>query len=421
MRLKEKLPSYIHWILLSIFFGYQFLLRSSVGTFTNEIRQTFHLDSEQFANLAVYTMLAYSVLQIPFGILLDKVGIRRVILPALTLCIIGQYLFTHASSYSMALLGRIILGIGCVPGYIGVIKLIVECFPEKSSLFIGISSAFGVLFTAAGNPIIKWICLHYNTWFASSHCMIYAGIVLLVTCFLLLRPKQTVVMSQTDTNNLGARIKSVFFNYKLYICALFVIGTNIVAMVFADLWAPSFLHTKYSISELCAVSYTQLIYTGCIIGTLVLCALCNGINKILLGIRLSLLMMLFILSFLAYGNPSWPLFYLPIALFLLGFFGSADVLAFSCGASISTPKTAGMTASLINSLGMVGEPILQWGMGKVLKMNWDGTVNASGLQLYSTANYETALGIFIKLTIGVFIIACCYRVKKHTQVMDSAS
>ena len=420
MRLKTKLPSYIHWILLSIFFGYQFLLRSSVGTFANEIRQTFHLDSEQFANLAVYTMLTYSVLQIPFGILLDKVGIRRVILPSLTLCIIGQYVFTHASSYSMALWGRVILGIGCVPGYIGLIKLIVECFPEKSSLFIGISSAFGILAVAACNPIIKWISLHYNTWFASSHCMIYTGIVLLITCFLLLNPKQTVVMSQTDTN-LGARIKSVFFNYKIYICALFVIGTNIIAMVFADLWAPSFLHTKYSISELCAVSYTQLIYTGCIIGTLVLCILFNGINKILLGIRLSLLMMLFILSFLVYGNPSWPLFYLPIALFLLGFFGSADVLSFSCGASMSTPKTAGMTASLINSLGMVGEPILQWVMGKVLKMNWDGTVNASGLQLYSTANYETALGIFIKLTIGVFIIACCYRVKKHTQVMDSDS
>ena len=87
---------------------------------------------------------------------------------------------------------------------------------------------------------------------------------------------------------------------------------------------------------------------------------------------------------------------------------------------MSTPKTAGMTASLINSLGMVGEPVLQWVTGKVIKMHWDGTVNASGLQLYSTANYETALGIFIKLTIGVFIIACCYRVKKHTQVMDSA-
>ena len=415
MRLKEKSSSYIHWILLSIFFGYQFLLRSSVGTFANEIRQTFHLDSEQFANLAVYTMLAYSVLQIPCGILLDKVGIRRVILPALALCIIGQYVFTHASSYSMALLGRAILGIGCVPGYIGVIKLIVECFPEKSSLFIGISSSFGVLAVAACNPIIKWISSHYNTWFASSHCMIYTGIVLLITCFLLLHPKQTVVMSQTDTN-LGARLKSVFLNYKIYICALFCIGTYIIAMVFADLWAPSFLHTKYSISELCAVSYTQLIYTGCIIGTLVLCALCNGINKILLGIRLSLLMMLFILSFLAYGNPSWPLFYLPIALFLLGFFSSADVLAFSYGASMSTPKTAGMTASLINSLRMVSEPVLQWVTGRVIKMNWDGTVNASGLQLYSTANYETALGVFIKLTIGVFIIACCYRVKKHTQV-----
>ena len=88
---------------------------------------------------------------------------------------------------------------------------------------------------------------------------------------------------------------------------------------------------------------------------------------------------------------------------------------------MSTPKTAGMSASLINSLGMIGEPILQWTMGKALKMNWDGTVNANGLQLYSTANYESALGIFVKLTIVVLIIACCYRVEKHNQVMNPAS
>ena len=420
MRLKDKSSSYVHWILLSIFFGYQFLLRSSLGTFTNEIRQTFHLDSEQFANLAVYTMIIYSILQIPFGILLDKFGIRRIILPSLMLCIIGQYIFTHTVSYRMALLGRVILGIGCVPGYIGIIKLVVECFQEKSSLFIGISSAFGVLAVAVCNPIIKWISLHYNTWLAGSNCMIYTGIILLITGYLLLHPKQTVAMAKTDAN-LGERIKSVLFNYKLYICALFIIGTNIIAMVFADLWAPSFLHTKYSLSELCAVSYTQLIYIGCIIGTLILCLLFNGINKILFGIRFSCLMMILVLSFLAYGKPSWPIFCLPISLFLLGVSGSADVLAFSCGASMSTPKTAGMSASLINSLGMIGEPILQWTMGKALKMNWDGTVNSSGLQLYSTANYESALGIFVKLTIVVLIIACCYRVEKHNQVMNPAS
>ena len=125
--------AYVNWFLLALFFSYQYAARSCAGTFSNEIRGSFHLDAARFADLGTWCMLAYSCLQIPFGLLLDRIGIRRLILTSFAICLAGNYTFTHAQTFEGIRFGRLLLGIGGVPAYMSAVKLIADEFSVTSA------------------------------------------------------------------------------------------------------------------------------------------------------------------------------------------------------------------------------------------------------------------------------------------------
>ena len=79
----QKKPAriyYLAWIAISLFYFYQYILRVSPGVMVVELRQTFKLTAEEFSSLGAIYLYAYSLLQIPLGFILDRMGIRRVII-----------------------------------------------------------------------------------------------------------------------------------------------------------------------------------------------------------------------------------------------------------------------------------------------------------------------------------------------------
>ena len=406
--------AYFDWFLLSMFFAYQYLLRCCPSVFTNEIRSTFAIGADAFSNFGACCMLVYSCLQIPFGIALDRIGIRRSVLFALVFCYAGQYLFTHATSYEGALCGRILIGIGGAPAYMSALKLVADAFSEKScALFIGITG----MFTGAVviiNPLLKKICLEKNDWRIAADDLNGFGLVIFFICLFALFPKKTPSKAnQPAKTSFGSALRAVAFDYKVYIYAAFIIGTNIVAMTLAELWGPSFLMTKYNLGEQQAVNFTQLISVGMVLGELILPIVFNSGRRILQGVRLCCggLVLIFVLLICGTQLPS--LILQPL-LFLMGLFGAADVFAFTLGARLSTPQTSGMLMSWINSIGMLGEPVLQKWIGVALDRRWSGLSDANGLRIYQIKDYESALSIMLAVTVVCWVISLCMKEKSPT-------
>ncbi len=402
---KTAKRAYFDWLLLSLFFAYQYLLRCCPSVFTNEIRQTFSINAGQFADFGVWCMLVYSCLQIPFGIALDRIGIRQTVLASFGLCLIGQYWFTHASSYENALWGRVLIGIGGAPAYMSALKLVADAFAEKScGLFIGITGMFTVLVVFC-NPLLKKICLEHNDWRIAANDLNLFGAVIFLLCLLFLFPKKTCC--ETDKKPelpFWNALRQVATDYRVYVYAAFVIGTNIVAMTLADLWGPGFLMTKYHLDEQQAVNDTQLITAGMVLGELLLPILfCSGL-KIIRGVQVCCGGLVLIFCLLIYGAHISPVS-LKIVLFAMGLFSAADALAFTLGARLSTPQISGMLMSWINSVGMIGEPMLQKWVGFALDRHWSETLDASGLRVYQTNDYESALTLMLILTAVCFAIA----------------
>ena len=406
---KTSKRAYCDWFLLSMFFTYQYLLRCCPSVFTNEIRNTFAIGADEFSNFGAYCMLVYSFLQIPFGIALDRIGIRRSVLCAFALCLTGQYLFTHAASYEGALFGRILIGIGGAPAYMSALKVVADSFNQKScGFFIGITGTLtGIV--VIFNPLLKKICLEKNDWRAAAGDLNFFGLVIFTACLLFLFPKKTLPKTNKATKmSFGRALRAVAFNHKVYVYAAFIIGTNIVAMVIAELWGPSFLMAKFRLGEQQAVNATQLITVGMAIGELSLPLIFRNNQAILCGIRLCCGSLVLIFAILIYGTRL-PYTALQMLLFLMGLFGAADVFAFTLGAHLSTPQTSGMLMSWINSVGMLGEPVLQKWIGVALDRHWSGVSDANGLRVYQVRDYEAALSVMLAVTIVCTIIAFCMK------------
>lgn len=407
---KTSRRAYFDWLLLSLFFAYQYLLRCCPSVFTNEIRGAFTIGADEFSNFGAYCMLVYSCLQIPFGIALDRIGIRRSVLFALVFCYFGQYLFTHATSYEGALCGRILIGIGGAPAYMSALKLVADAFSEKScALFIGITG----MFTGAVviiNPLLKKICLEKNDWRIAADDLNLFGLAVFFACLLFLFPKKTFPSNECTKTSFWRPLYVVACNYKVYIYAAFIIGTNIVAMTLAELWGPSFLMTKYHLGEQQAVNFTQLISVGMVLGELILPIIFNGGRRILRGVRICCGGLVLVWVLLLYSTQLPSLILQPL-LFLMGLFGAADVFAFTLGARLSTPQTSGMLMSWINSIGMLGEPVLQKWIGVALDRRWSGLSDANGLRIYQIKDYESALSVMLAVTVVCWVISLCMKEK----------
>lgn len=416
-KMKTSKQAYVNWLLLSLFFSYQYLLRGYPGIFTSEIRRTFLLNAEQYSDFGAYCMLAYSFLQIPFGIALDRVGIRRLVLMAFALCVIGQYLFSHAQTFEGALWGRTLLGIGATPGYMSALKMVADSFCEKScGLFIGLTGAMGNLAVAAFEPRLKAVGLAHQDWRFPAFYLEVAGLLLWIACVLWLRPspsgsKKTLPPDTKDSSDFWKNLLHVAFQYKVYLYAAFVIGTNILAATLADLWGKSFLNAKYNLGEQEAVNYVQWIQIGMLTGSVALPMIFHSGAKVLWGIRVSCAFLAAIFGIFIYGPSTLPGWMIQALLLLVGFFGGADILACTLGAKMSNPKTSGMIISWINSVGMLGEPILEKWIGKALARNWSGLLDEHGLHVYVASDYESAIGVMFLVVCICFVLSCCLRRK----------
>jgi nitrate/nitrite transporter NarK len=148
--------AYWNWLLLSAFFAYQYLLRIYPSIFTDEIRATFQFSANEFSTLSTYCIGIYSCLQIPLGILLDKMGVRWIIIASLGLCLVSQYLFTHTQVQWVAQWGRVLIGIGSAPAFMGVVKVISDSFSNRlCGIFIGITCVLGMVTTMVGSHWLR--------------------------------------------------------------------------------------------------------------------------------------------------------------------------------------------------------------------------------------------------------------------------
>lgn len=155
------------WFICAIFFLYEFLLRTVIGTFQHPIMYDLELTSFQFSILSstVY-LLIYALMQIPVGLVVDRIGLKKSLLIGGGICAISSVGFALSYGYSTAIFFRFLTGLGSSFGFICLLVSVYEWLPTRHiALLIGVSQfigtigpmvAAGPLETVSGTGGIDW-------------------------------------------------------------------------------------------------------------------------------------------------------------------------------------------------------------------------------------------------------------------------
>jgi MFS family permease len=122
------------WLVVSVgTFAYLVgvMQRTSLGIAGVDATARFDVQAAALSSLGVVQIIVYASLQIPVGVLLDRVGPRRLILSGAALMVAGQLVLAFAPTIAVALLGRILLGAGDAMTFISVSRLIAGWFSGR--------------------------------------------------------------------------------------------------------------------------------------------------------------------------------------------------------------------------------------------------------------------------------------------------
>lgn len=135
------------WFICAIFFLYEFLLRTVIGTFQHPIMYDLELTSFQFSILSstVY-LLIYALMQIPVGLVVDRIGLKKSLLIGGSICAISSIGFALSYGYSTAIFFRFLTGLGSSFGFICLLVSVYEWLPTRHiALLIGVSQFIGTI------------------------------------------------------------------------------------------------------------------------------------------------------------------------------------------------------------------------------------------------------------------------------------
>jgi MFS family permease len=105
--------------------------RTTLGVAGVLATERFDISASVLSSLAVVQLIVYAGLQIPIGVILDRVGARWLLIVGAALMTVGQLTLAFAPTIGIAILGRVLVGAGDATAFVSVIRLINTWFAGR--------------------------------------------------------------------------------------------------------------------------------------------------------------------------------------------------------------------------------------------------------------------------------------------------
>jgi predicted MFS family arabinose efflux permease len=128
------------------------------------LQADFHLSAQALGLFAGAFHFAFGVMQLFMGIGIDLHGVRRTVLVAFPVAIVGSVVSSMASSFHMLLLGQVLIGIGCAPAFLVCTVFISRHFPaSRFAAISGITLGLGGIGMLATGTPLAWL-IEATSW-----------------------------------------------------------------------------------------------------------------------------------------------------------------------------------------------------------------------------------------------------------------
>lgn len=407
----EKKHHYVAWLICSlgaIYYAYEYFLRITPSVMMPELRNQFNLSAAGFGFLSSIYYVAYVAMQVPVGVLMDRYGPKRLLTLACSLCVLGTFMFASSALFSVAAVGRFLVGLGSAFAFVGVLKLATIWLPEnKLAMVAGIASALGTIGAMIGDNLLGKM-VSVIGWQQTLNMSAGFGIILAIVLWFGIRDHKRTQLMSGSVDSLRrnmidlfiiARNSQIWFN-GMYGCLVYLPTT-----VFAELWGIPYLRNAHGLSMSGAHFANSLLFLGFTIGAPLMGYLSDRLKRrklpMFLGAAGAGIVMMIILYV-----PMIDQRVINVLMLILGILYSAQAIVFAVGRELSPTEAAGTAIAMTNMIVMLGAMCFQPLVGKLL--DWSARMrHESGIvdkmqQMYSVSDYQFALSI---IPIGICIAA----------------
>lgn len=362
----KKEHRYLSWGLLVFSFVIVFFHRLAIGSVSELLTRDLNLDSIQIANIAAMTFYGYALMQLPVGIMVDTIGVRKLCTAGMVLTAIGSILFGLTTTTYLAYGSRLLVGIGTSVIIVSVMKIQATLFPAKMySTLSGLTSLFGNF--GAFFATIPLTFLAYELGWRQT--FIVLGILTAIVAVLI----YLFVYEQPSHKREKIKVKEGVLhviknkrNYPDFFIMVFFVG-SLTAIL--GLWGTDYLKHVYSIKQEQSAYYLSFVTYGFMIGAPIIGRLADKVKMGIKGILAIasggyVLIWLYVIV-MSKGQP--PLFIWPILFFFIGLCIIAHILVFSNVKEINPLKYTGIAISIVNMGEFIGSGLISLLMGYIIK------------------------------------------------------
>lgn len=359
---KTRLIIWSTWLVVSIFFAYQYILRVMPSIIMQDLMQQFALDAVLFGQFSGIYYIGYAAAHLPLGILLDRYGTKKVMPMCIILVIIGTLPIIFSKNWVIALAGRLIVGIGSSGAILSAFKVIHSAFgPEKFTRILSLTITIGLLGAIYGGAPLNYLCTIFDY---QSIILILAivGLILSVAAYAI-----TPEFEIKHTRSVLLNVKEVLSNKMILIVCCFA-GLMVGPLEgFADLWGKQFLEFTYNLDSSIAAGLSSTLFLGACFGSPLLSYIATRINNDSLTIFMSGCIMAvgFIILILGIGNPVT----LSIMLAIMGCCCTYQTYAIFKASTYVNEHAVGLTTAVANMIIMLFGYAFHTTLGIVINMN----------------------------------------------------
>lgn len=138
--------------------------RTVAAIMAPQLQVDFALSAQQLGLFASVFHFAFGALQLVMGVGIDLYGVRRTVLAAFPLTVVGSMLSAWTSDYGALLLGQALIGIGCAPAFLVCTMFIAQRFaPERYAAMSGAVLGIGGLGMLITGTPLAWV-MEASSW-----------------------------------------------------------------------------------------------------------------------------------------------------------------------------------------------------------------------------------------------------------------
>ncbi len=370
---KSKRLVLTFFVLSSLFLLSQFY-RVSNAVIAPNLIQDLGLNAELLGFLGGAFFYVFTVLQIPMGPMLDRIGPRMIMSVSCLVGALGAFLFSFGKSFQAVLIGRILIGAGMAPMLMGAFKTFTLRYPpEKFATLVGMISAVGTI----GNIFAASPLAFFTSTIGWRKTFLLTGMITILLGFLVFwvlggedseKGKPSVSSSSEPEMGIFQSIRVIIGSLAFWqfgAVAFFRYGTFVSLQ---GLWLGPYLIYIKGFSPVEAGNLLILLAIGIILGSPIGGRLSDRHLQSRKGVALAGLSLycLSLLPLAGFWRMEHP-FLFGLIFFFIGFFHGFGMLIYAHAKDLFPISISGTVMTYINFFTMAGAAIFMPILGKVIE------------------------------------------------------